>query len=347
MSRRAVTLILASVLVFVLGLAAVLLPVPYVALHPGPTSDTLGQVGRTSLIQISGARTYPTDGHLNFVTVAYQGGPGNRIDLFTALRGWLDPDVAIVPEETIFPKDESTKQVERQNTLEMTNSQESATAAALRELRLPMTPITVVDSVQQGMPADGRLRPGDVITAVDGKKITNVQAVTSAVSARRPGAEARFTITRGGKESVVAVPTVASQGRTMVGVALRESFRSPVTVKISVGDIGGPSAGLMFALGIYDKLTPGDLTGGRFVAGTGTITPEGQVGEIGGIQQKLVAARDAGATIFLTPARNCADAVSSAPKGLRLVRVDTFRNALQALTALRTGQGTVPACPAR
>jgi PDZ domain-containing protein len=127
-------------------------------------------------------------------------------------------------------------------------------------------------------------------------------------------------------------------------VMLREKY--PITVKISVGDVGGPSAGLMFALGIYDKLTPGDLTGGRFIAGTGTIDPEGHVGPIGGIQQKMVAARDAGATVFLTPTKNCGDAVAAAPKGLRLVRVDTLHGALQALTALRTGQGPIPACPA-
>ena len=118
-------------------------------------------------------------------------------------------------------------------------------------------------------------------------------------------------------------------------------------MKISVGDVGGPSAGLMFSLGIYDKLTPEELTGGRFIAGTGTITPEGQVGPIGGIQQKMVAARDAGATVFLTPTQNCADAVASDPKGLRLVRVDTMHGALQALDALRTGQGSIPACPAK
>src|SRR4051812_38366303 len=145
MSRRAATLIVASVLILLLGMAAALIPVPYVALQPGPTSDTLGRLGKAPLIQITGAKTYPTKGHLNFVTVAYQGGPGNRIDLFTALRGWLDPDVAIVPEEVIFPKNESTKQVEQQNTAEMTNSQEAATAAALHELHLPMTLVTVVD----------------------------------------------------------------------------------------------------------------------------------------------------------------------------------------------------------
>lgn len=347
MSRRAATLIVASILVFVLGLAAALLPVPYVALQPGPTSNTLGNLGKTALIQIKGARTYPASGHLNFVTVAYQGGPGNRIDLFTALRGWLDPDIAIVPEETIFPKNVPAKQVQQQNTQEMTNSQEAATAAALHALHLPMTLTTVIDSVEKGMPAAGRLRTGDAITAVNGKKVGGVQDVTNVLTKQKPGTAATFTITRSGKQSTVSVPTVASQGRAMVGVELRESFQSPINVKISVGDVGGPSAGLMFSLGIYDKLTPGDLTGGRFIAGTGTITPEGQVGEIGGIQQKLVAARGAGATIFLTPTKNCADAVASVPKGLRLVRVDTMQGALQALTALRTGKGTLPACPSR
>src|SRR3954447_21252897 len=149
MSRRAATLIFASVLILLLGMIGAVIPVPYVALRPGPTSDTLGTSGETPLIQIAGTRPYPTDGHLNFVTVAYQGGPGNRIDLFTALRGWLDPDVAIVPEEAIFPKNVSTKKVEQENTQEMATSQEAATAAALHELHMPTTTSVVVDSAQK------------------------------------------------------------------------------------------------------------------------------------------------------------------------------------------------------
>jgi PDZ domain-containing protein len=354
MSRRAATLIVASVLILVLGMAGALIPVPYVALRPGPTSNTLGQLGKVPLIQISGAKTYPTGGHLNFVTVAYQGGPGNRIDLYTALSGWLDPDVAIVPEETIFPKNESTKKVEQQNTQEMVTSQEAATAAALQELHMHITTAVLVDSVQQGMPAAGRLQPGDAVVAIDGKKITGVPQVAGAVGAHKPGDAVKFTVRRGGKDVPVDVRTIASPdktgdkaGKPVVGVVLREKFQFPVTVKISVGDVGGPSAGLMFSLGIYDKLTREDITGGRFVAGTGTISPEGRVGPIGGIQQKLVAAHDAGATLFLTPTQNCADAVATAPKGLRLIRVDTMHGALQALTALRTGQGSIPACAAK
>jgi PDZ domain-containing protein len=352
MSRRAATLIFASVLILVLGMVGAFIPVPYVALRPGPTTNTLGQLGKVPLIQISGARTYAKSGHLNFVTVAYQGGPGNRIDLFTALRGWLDPDVAIVPEEAIFPKNVPTKKVEQENTEEMADSQEAATAAALHELRMPMTSTVVVDSVQQGLPAAGRLRAGDQIVAVDGTQITKVPQVSTVIGKHKPGQTVKFTVRRGGKDSTVDVGTVASPdkstpGKPVVGVVLRQKYQFPVQVKISVGDVGGPSAGLMFSLGIYDKLTPQEITGGKFIAGTGTITPEGQVGPIGGIQQKMVAARHAGATIFLTPTQNCADAVASAPKGLRLVRVDTMHGALQALSALRSGHGSVPACPSK
>lgn len=352
MSRRAATLVVAGLLILVLGMIAALIPVPYVALRPGPTSNTLGRLGKSPLIQISGAKTYPTEGHLNFVTVAYQGGPGNRIDLFTALRGWLDPDVAVVPEETIFPKNVPTKKVEQENTEEMADSQESATAAALRELHIPTTATVVVDSIQKGLPAAGKLRPGDVIIAIDGKKVTDMTSVTAAVAAHKPGQNVRFTVKRGGAQIPVTVGTVASSAtaggkapKPVVGVVLRQKYEFPVSVKISVGDVGGPSAGLMFALGIYDKLTPQEITGGRFIAGTGTIDPQGHVGPIGGIQQKMVAARDAGATVFLTPAQNCSDAVASRPKGLRLVRVDTMDGALHALTALRAGQGAIPACP--
>lgn len=352
MSRRAATLVVAGLLIFVLGMAAALIPVPYVALRPGPTSNTLGQIGKSPLIQISGAKTYPTNGHLNFVTVAYQGGPGNRIDLFTALRGWLDPHVAVIPEETIFPKNVPTKKVEQENTEEMTDSQESATAAAMRELHLPTTSVVIVDSTQKGLPADGKFKPGDVIIAIDGKKAVDMASVTAAVTAHKPGDTVTFTVKRGGTETAVPVRTIASSetangkaAKPVVGVVLRHKYEFPVSVKISVGDVGGPSAGLMFALGIYDKLTPQEITGGRFIAGTGTIDPQGHVGPIGGIQEKMVAARDAGATAFLTPARNCTDAVASRPKGLRLIRVDTMDDALHALTALRTGKGAIPACP--
>ncbi|GAA4090331.1 PDZ domain-containing protein [Actinomadura miaoliensis] len=345
-SRRAVTLAVASVLVLVLALVGSLMPVPYVALMPGPTSNTLGENDKgEELIKIEGRQVYPDAGHLNFTTVTYRGGPGSRLDLFTALRGWLDGDVAIVPEETIFPRKESQKQVDEENTRQMRDSQETAQAAALRELKIPISTRVVVDAVQKGRPADGRLRPGDELVAVDGTRVERVGAATELMGKRKVGDQVTVTVRRSGAEQRVTLTTAASDdGRPVVGIVLSDQYKFPFKVDISVGDVGGPSAGLMFSLAIVDKLTPGSLTGGKFIAGTGTITAEGQVGPIGGIQQKMIAARRAGATVFLTPADNCPDAAKARPDGLRLVRADTLNGAIQALNAINTGKGQVPTC---
>ncbi|CNF28872.1 PDZ/DHR/GLGF domain-containing protein [Mycobacterium tuberculosis] len=347
MSRRATTLTVASVLVLVLAVIGSMMRVPYVALMPGPTSNTLGTNDKGQpLIRIDGRKTYPDQGHLNFTTVTYRGGPGGRIDLFTALRGWLDGDTAIVPEETIFPKNESPKEVDQENTRAMQDSQQNAEAAALHELGIPVSTRVVVEGVQKGRPADGVLKPGDEITALDGAKVTSVSQITGAMAKARIGDTAALTYKRDGKEQNATLKTVADPTgkRAVVGIVLSDRYKFPFKIDISIGDIGGPSAGLMFSLAIYDKLTPGPLTRGTFIAGTGTITPEGQVGPIGGIQQKMIAARKAGATAFLTPKDNCADALAARPDGLRLIRADTLNGTIQAINALTTGNGHIPAC---
>lgn len=347
-SRRAVTLAVASALIMVLALVGSLLPVPYVALMPGPTSNTLGENDKgEELVKIEGRRVYPDSGHLNFTTVTYRGGPGSRIDLFTALRGWLDGDVAVVPEETIFPRNESQKQVDEENTRQMRDSQQTAQAAALRELKIPVSTRIVVESVQKGRPADGKLRPGDELVAVDGTRVSRVGVATRLMGKRKVGDPVTVTVLRGGAEQRVTLATTAAEDepdRPVVGIVLSEQFKFPFKVTISVGDVGGPSAGLMFSLAIVDKLTPGSLTGGKFIAGTGTISPDGRVGPIGGIQQKMIAARRAGATVFLTPADNCSDAVKARPDGLRLVRTETLHGAIEALNTLNSGKGKVPTC---
>jgi PDZ domain-containing protein len=348
MSRRAATLTVASVIVFVLALIGSVMKVPYVALMPGPTSNTLGTNDKGQpLIRIDGRQVYPATGHLNFTTVTYRGGPGGRIDLLTALRGWIAGDTAIVPEETIFPKDESPKQVDEENTRQMQDSQQNAEAAALHELNIPVATRVVIDGIQKGRPADGVLKPGDEITAVNGTKISNVAQVTGTMAKHKVGDSVTLAYTRDGKPGTATLKTVATPGgdRPAVGVVISDQYKFPFKIDISVGDIGGPSAGLMFSLAIVDKLTPGPLTQGRFIAGTGTITPSGEVGPIGGIQQKMIAARRAGATAFLTPKDNCADAKAARPDGLRLIRADTLHSAIQAINALTTGKGAIPTCP--
>ncbi|MEV0591481.1 YlbL family protein [Nonomuraea cavernae] len=345
MSRRALTLLVSGFLVLALGILGATAKVPYVVLSPGPTENTIGEIEKKPVIAISGRETYPTSGALSLVTVAYQGGPSSRIDLLTALRGWIDPSVAVVPEETIFPDTRSQKQVEEENTVEMTNSQDYATAAALTELKIPYSTVVSVASVQKGMPADGKLKDSDKINTVDGQRVTELKTVSDAVRAHKPGETVTFNVTRGEKTLDVMVPTKAgSDGKSIVGVVMQPKYEFPFDVDISVGDVGGPSAGLMFSLGIIDKLTPGQLTGGKDIAGTGTITPNGQVGAIGGIAQKMVGARKSGASVFLTPAENCDEALQAVPDGLRLVKADNLHDAVLALDALRTGKGAVPAC---
>ncbi len=349
MSPRTRTVSVSAVLLVVLLVAAALLPVPYVILGPGPTANTLGSIAGKPLITITGHPTYPTDGHLQLVTIDVTGGPGDPVGLLAALRAWSDPTRAVVPEGEVFPPGQSSSQVVAQNLAQMTGSQQDATVAALRYLGITVPSTVVVAQVVVGTPAAGRLRVGDSILRVDSTAVSSSAQVRAAVSRLRPGSSVTLQVRRAGavrSVTLTTIPDPQSPTRAFIGVALSDRYAPPFTVRISLPDVGGPSAGLMFTLGVIDKLTADNLTGGKFIAGTGTIDAAGTVGPIGGIQQKLVAARDAGAAVFLVPAGNCAQAVGSVPPGLRLVRVTTLSGAVQSLTALRTGVGGVPACPA-
>jgi PDZ domain-containing protein len=340
MSRRAVTLLIASVGVIGALLVAALLPVPYVALLPGPTYNTLGPLGHKPIVQISGHPTFPTGGHLNMVTVSYIGGPGAQppFNIFAALQSWLSPHDAVVPQQELFPSGQTQQQVLKEDTEEMANSQQTATAAALCQLGIKFTVADTITSTIRGLPAAGVLRSGDQIAAVNGTRPTCRVSAGDLIKARAAGQPVVLTIKRAGKFRKFTLRTASFQGQPVIGVNLVESFVFPFKVTISIGNIGGPSAGMMFALAIIDKLTPANLTGGKFIAGTGEIEVNGNVDAIGGIQQKMAAARAAGATIFLTPASNCADTVGAVPAGLRLVKVSTLRGALAALRALKAGR---------
>jgi PDZ domain-containing protein len=234
--------------------------------------------------------------------------------------------------------------VVNQDTQEMLGSQQDATAAALCYLNIKFTTINSVSSTVKGTPADGVLRPGDDITAVDGTPISCDNNIVSMIQDRKPGAKVTLTVLRNGQTKSVTLATKAVDGEPVVGVNLAPaSYKFPFKIKINLSDIGGPSAGLMFALGIIDKLTPDNLTGGKFIAGTGEIEPSGGIEPIGGIQQKMAGARAAGATIFLTPAANCSNTIGAVPPGMRLVKVNSLGAAVSDLTAIRHGQ-PVPSC---
>lgn len=345
MSRRAVTLLIAGAGVLACLVVIFALPVPYVALIPGPTFNTLGHLDGKPVVQVSGHRTYAAAGHLNMVTVSYIGGPGANppFNIVAALQAWLSPHEAVVPQQELFPPGQTQQQVVKNDSEQMANSQQVAQAAAFCQLGIAFTTIDTVTATIGGTPAVGRLHRGDIITAVDGKPVTCHASAASMIRSRPAGHRVTLTISRKGTSHTISLTTAAYHGRPVVGVNVLESFKFPFRVTINIGDVGGPSAGMMFALAIIDKLTPDKLTGGKFIAGTGEIEVGGAVDPIGGIQQKMAAARAAGATVFLAPAGNCADTKGSVPAGLRVVRVSTLRGAIAALRALQAGK-PVPAC---
>jgi PDZ domain-containing protein len=345
MSRRAVTLLIAGAGILASLAVVFALPVPYVALLPGPTFNTLGPLNGKPVIQVTGHRTFTAAGHLNMVTVSYIGGPGASppFNIFAALQAWLSPHEAVVPQQELFPPGQSQRQVVKQDSEEMANSQQTAQAAALCQLGITFTIIDTITGTVPGLPAAGHLKRGDVIKAVDGQPVTCHASAAAMISSHQAGQRIALTIDRQGKISKFSLPTASYQGRPVVGVNVVESFKFPFTVKINIGNVGGPSAGMMFALAIIDKITPANLTGGKFIAGTGEIEVGGAVDPIGGIQQKMAGARAAGATIFLTPAANCPDTAGAVPQGMRLIKVSTLSGAIAALRALKQGK-PVPGC---
>lgn len=337
MSRRTLTLLLSSVLALSLALAGSVAQVPYVAYYPGPTYNTTGQTGDTPLIRISGRESFPTDGQLDLTTVDVR----QRLTLLAAVVGWFGDEVAVVPRELVFPPDKTPEQVTQDNVASMARSKDTAITAALTELGIPVERDVVVTTVNDGAPAAGVLQKGDVLTAVDGEPVDDGEELRALITDDPPGATVRIGYTRDGRAAEGRVTTVAAEGETppraVIGVLTEERVDPPFEIDIALDNVGGPSAGLLFALGIIDKLGAESLTGGRYIAGTGTIDEAGKVGAIGGIPQKLTAARDKGAVAFLVPQGNCAEAVANAPAGLQLLEVATLRQALDGLQALREG----------
>ena len=319
------------------------LPVPYAELGPGPTLDTLGvDQGGKKIIQITGRAEDETDGHLNLTTVSVR----DRLDLLAAMRGWLDPERAVVPREEIFPPGQTQQETDEKNTRDFVTSQDSAELAALAYLRLTEV---VVSSVEAGSPSYRKLAEKDVITSVQGTEVRTVTELGKVLTETAPGSTVTVGYERAGRAGTTQVTTArgedeAGATRAVLGVGVTLASTAPFKVKIALDDrIGGPSAGLMFALGILEKLEPEDLTGGRFIAGTGQIDVSGTVGPIGGIPLKLIAAKAKGATVFLVPAGNCAEAVRRPPAGLQLVKVGSLGDAVDALRALEAGR-PAPSC---
>ncbi|MDO5627427.1 MAG: S16 family serine protease [Mobilicoccus sp.] len=329
----------------VMALLAQFVTLPYVLLRPGPAVDILGTPEEGApVVTIEGAETYPTEGALYFTTVAQYGGPGRRPTAWDVARAALDPHSDVVPEERIFPPDVTREQMQERQSAMMTDSKEEAVAVALRALGRDVTETAQVAQVMPDMPAQGRLEVNDIITAVDGEDVTRAPQIAERITAST--SDVTLTVIRGDETLQVELSPRERDGRRLVGVLIQPRFEYGVDVQIQAGNVGGPSAGMMFALGVYDTLTPGALTGGEQIAGTGSIDSTGQVGAIGGVPQKLTGARDAGASFFLTPRDNCHEVPGNVPDGLTVTPVTTFEESVAAVEAIASGDSAdLPRCP--
>jgi len=331
-----------GVVLLVLGVA---IPVPYVALGPGSTFNTIASGQGREVITFSGddipaAASEQPSGHLNMLTIRIV----DQIPMFEAIAMWASGHYKLAPREEYYPPNKTKQQVNQENVQMFVDSQSAAEIEALRYLGYPN--VVYVGNIEKGSPSWEVLKPDDQITAVDGRAVTDYDSLAALMKVTRPGQTVSVTVQRDGRAvtkriTLQANAKVGPQG--FLGVGVVERPHAPFAIDISLEDIGGPSAGLMFTLGIIDRLTPGDLSGGKFIAGTGTMNLDGSVGAIGGVTFKEVTARDAGADFMLVPAANCAEALTAVPDGLTLAKVSNLDDALAAVKTIASG-GTPTGC---
>lgn len=338
-NRRILTLLAAFVPVVVFGVLLALVTVPFVALGPGPTFNTLGEVDGKPVVAIEGTPVKPTSGNLNMTTVAQRDG----LTLGQALTLWLSGRDQLVPRDLVFPPEKSRKDIEQSQNDDFQRSEDNAEYAALNYLKYPQA--VTVENVNDPGPSLDKLKSGDAVDAVDGTRITSLDQFSGILKTTKPGQEIVVDYRRkNAPPGTTRITLGKGEDRDFgfLGIAVREAPWAPFTVDFNLANVGGPSAGLMFSLAVVDKLTTGEVNGGKFVAGTGSITVDGKVGAVGGIGHKLVSAREAGATVFLVPAENC-DEARTAEQSLTLVKSETLQQTVDALRTLDSG-GAPPTC---
>ncbi|MGC4175587.1 YlbL family protein [Demequina sp.] len=345
-ARRATVLSVTGLAVSILIAALTIIPAAFAIGSAGPTFDTLGEKDGEPLVTIEGAPTYESTGELRLTTVSVADAGGTPFTMGRVLSAWVSQREYTLPREWVFgsPKDEDA--VAEQSRTDWISSQESATVAALEELGHPVPATITVAEVPEDSGAAGHLQEDDVIVAVDGTTITTYDDLADVMESKTPGDAITVTVKRGGVQLDQTFDTSDDgNGNAIMGIYVDPTFDLPIDVTVAIDSVGGPSAGLMFSLGIMDKLTPEDELAGAKVAGTGTIAASGDVGPIGGIRMKMWGAHDAGSAYFLAPVENCDEVVGNIPPGLSVFSVNTLDDAYTAIVAIGKGDtASLPTC---
>lgn len=325
-------------------LVALFIPSPFVILAPGTPQNVLGEA-----IKISGTKTYPTTGKLSVTSVMVTD-PDSYITGFDIFYGWLDNQRAVLPRQEVYPDGETAAEAVKQGAAEMNGSQINATAAALSYLGYKSASKLAVVDVNKESKAQNVILVNDQVLTIDDRKFENTTELLQFLDNKKPGDYVTVKVNRKGVELTKKI-TLSSRddGSAFIGINIQEQFVFPFDVKIKLEETGGPSGGLIFAIGVVDKLTAEDLIRSRNIAGTGTITTTGNVGPIGGIAEKIIGARDFGVEIFFTPIENCQDISNiealGQGKGEKVIKIVPVATLAEAIAVLKLPENSkFPTC---
>lgn len=315
---------------FVAGFLSVLawnIELPYLAYSVGPVSDA------ADAVVVEEVDYFPPEGELLMLTVVHQ-----DVNVFEALIAGFDPTIDLVRKQAVRRVDETDEEYRNRVLQQMSDSNFRSIAVALGHLGYELVPTEVViNDIVPEVPAAGILELGDTVTAVNGAAIKSVDDFAPALDGYGVGDVIDMTVLRGDQTVEVKVELAEREeepGEPMIGIVLGELTEPPFPIALEAGDVGGPSAGMMHAVAIIDTLTEGELTQGRVIAGTGTIDFDGNVGNIGGIRQKVVAAEAAGADYIMVPEGNYESALTAPRDKIEIVPIATLDEAITFLEGL-------------
>ena len=325
--------------------ALIFAPSPFLVEHPGPVYNVLSTINGQPVISIKDATTYPTEGELDLLTVSIKGDPVRGASWVSIIESFFSEGYELIPIAEYYPPGVDFDEIDQQADIMMLDSQATAKGAALRELGYEIKSSVKVSVVQSTGAAAGILRAGDTLLTVDGEIATGIDQVRAQVAASKGKRPVVLEVLRKDTEKVFEITPRFVDGSWRLGIFVASVPEIPLDIDIDAGNVSGPSGGQIFALAIYDLMTPGSLTGGKQIAGTGTIEVDGSIGPIGGVKQKLVGAKNAGAKYFLLPESNCSDAKGNIPAGMKVIAVSNLKESLKAIEAIKSGStGALPGC---